>query len=62
MPPFAALLSNPSLEVFSNHGPTLGAILVYQVNNLHKHLVSVQFVNQNIIFSVIFYFMDGEGP
>lgn len=62
MPPFAALLSNPPLEVLSDHGPTLGAILVYQVNNLHKHLVLVQFVNQNNIICVIFHFMDGEEP
>ncbi len=37
MPPFTALLSNSPLEVFGDHRPTLGAILVYQVNDLHKH-------------------------
>lgn len=56
VPPFTALLSNPPLEVFGDHRPTLGAILVYQVNNLHKYRQRRYSVSS---FSFLFCFMKG---
>lgn len=53
MPPFTALLSNPSLEVLSDHRPTLGAILVHQINNLRKYLVLVNYNKYTAAYSVL---------
>lgn len=37
VPSFTTLLPNPSLEVLSNDWPTLGAVLLYQVDDLCEH-------------------------
>lgn len=37
VPSLTALLPNPSLEVLGDYRPTFGAVLLHQVNDLHKH-------------------------
>lgn len=62
VPPLTALLSNPPLEVLGDHWPTLRAVLVYQVNNLHKYHQRRYLVGSFCDVASFIFWMDGVKP